>query len=65
MKREFIFYFVDEPQFVTTASRAYVANILRAYRKQPRKFRTTHEAVKSGRRYVVTSSGATAVIEPN
>jgi hypothetical protein len=32
MKTAGLFYFADEPQFSTTASRAWLANALRSYR---------------------------------
>ena len=35
-KPNFTFHFVDEPQFKGPASRVWVANALRSYRKQPR-----------------------------
>ena len=34
MKTTPIFYFVDEPQFATKESRAYIANSLRAFRNK-------------------------------
>lgn len=34
MKTAGLFYFADEPQYATTASRAWIANALRAYRNR-------------------------------
>lgn len=61
-KPSFLFYFADEPQFATVASRAWVANSLRAYRRQPGKFRVYRTAARVGAGcYTIHSVGSTAV----
>ena len=47
MKRQFTFHFADEPQFMTKATRQWVANTLRSYRKQPRKYAVHRAAVRA------------------
>ena len=62
-KLNFFFYFSDEPQFCTTATRADVANRLRAYRRQPGKFRVYATARRSGaHQYTIEAHGAVAII---
>lgn len=41
MKPDYTFHFIDEPQFKTTASRADIANRLRAYRHGRNAFKIT------------------------
>jgi hypothetical protein len=39
MKPQFTFYFTDQPQFRTTDKRYITANMLRAYRAHPERYR--------------------------
>jgi hypothetical protein len=55
MKSAFVYFFEDEPQFVTRCSREWLANYLRACRKQA----YLHvERIAMG--YAVTRSGSVA-----
>ena len=65
MKPTFKFYFADEPQFCTDMSRADLANRLRAYRRQPGKFRVYMTASRYGNGYRIEAPlrAAVAIIE--
>ena len=62
MKATYTFHFADEPQRRTVMSRAELANRLRAYRKQPRTYKTARNG--AGAYTVALRDGSvTAIIE--
>lgn len=66
MKAAYTFHFADEPQFRTVMSRAELANKLRAYRKQPRTYKTVWTYARNGAgAYTVAlrDGSVTAIIE--
>jgi hypothetical protein len=66
MKATYTFHFADEPQRRTIMSRAELANKLRAYRRQPRTYKTVWTYARNGAgAYTVTlhDGSVTAVIE--
>lgn len=48
MKTAGLFYFADEPQFATTASRAWIANALRSYRNRENGNRSRYTVRRHG-----------------
>ena len=59
MKPTFTMYFADSPDVTLAETRANIARLLRAYRRNPR-FKLTRRGARS---YAITHSQTTAIIE--
>lgn len=61
MKANYTFGFIDEPQYRTATTRAYMAHLLRAYRAHPERYLLTR--ISNGYRVQVRMSDAIGTYE--